>query len=77
MSWGKLIGASLGPGDPGMITRAAWQALHSGARWCWPVRRRNSESYALAIALAAGLSAPEDGMALVFPMTHDRDKLEK
>ncbi|NKI19320.1 precorrin-2 C(20)-methyltransferase [Spongiibacter sp. KMU-166] len=77
MKQGKLIGASLGPGDPGMITRAAWEALHSGARWCWPVRRKNGESYALAIALAGGLLPPNDGMALVFPMTHDRARLEK
>ena len=24
---GRLIGVSLGPGDPGLITRAAWDAL--------------------------------------------------
>ncbi|MCE1183217.1 MAG: precorrin-2 C(20)-methyltransferase, partial [Rhodocyclales bacterium] len=31
--YGKLIGASLGPGDPELITRRAWSALQSGARW--------------------------------------------
>ena len=36
--YGKLIGASLGPGDPELITRRAWSALQSGARWLYPVR---------------------------------------
>ena len=27
LSPGRLIGVSLGPGDPGLITRAAWAAL--------------------------------------------------
>ena len=28
---GRLIGASLGPGDPELITRRAWAALGAGA----------------------------------------------
>ena len=32
-SYGKLIGASLGPGDPELITRRSWAVLQSGARW--------------------------------------------
>lgn len=71
MSVGRLIGASLGPGDPDLITRRAWAALHSGARWMWPVRKKSGESYACSIALAAGLMPPLDGLPLVFPMTHD------
>ncbi len=39
---GRLIGASLGPGDPGLITRRAWAALQSGARWLYPVMRSSS-----------------------------------
>jgi precorrin-2 methylase len=35
----KLIGASLGPGDPELITRRAWAALQSGARWLYPVKK--------------------------------------
>jgi len=30
---GMLYGVSLGPGDPGLITRKAWNLLHSGADW--------------------------------------------
>ncbi|MDR2788343.1 MAG: precorrin-2 C(20)-methyltransferase, partial [Candidatus Accumulibacter sp.] len=68
---GKLIGASLGPGDPGLITRRAWEALHSGARWLYPVKRAGEKSYALSIAERAGLPIPADAAELVFPMTRD------
>lgn len=73
---GQLIGASLGPGDPGLITRAAWSALVSDACWAWPTDR-NGSSYALAIAERAGLSAPVQGMALHFPMTRDAGALAR
>lgn len=68
---GKLIGASLGPGDPGLITRRAWEALNSDAHWTYPVRRKNDGSYALDIALRAGLALPATHTPLIFPMTHD------
>ena len=68
---GRLIGVSLGPGDPGLITRRAWDALHSGARWCYPVKRAAEGSYALDIAMRAGLPCPSDAVELVFPMTRD------
>jgi precorrin-2 C(20)-methyltransferase len=71
---GRLIGASLGPGDPELITRAAWSALVSGACWAWPIDAAGS-SYALAIAQRAGLAAPARGLALHFPMTRDADAL--
>lgn len=77
MSVGKLIGASLGPGDPDLITRRAWDALHSGARWMWPVRKKSGASYALSIALAANLTPPQDGIPQVFPMTHDAEILSR
>ncbi|OGG94517.1 MAG: precorrin-2 C(20)-methyltransferase [Candidatus Lambdaproteobacteria bacterium RIFOXYD2_FULL_50_16] len=72
---GKLIGLSLGPGDPGLITRQAYEALTGEAQWCYPVKKRGAESYALSIALAAGLTPPEGHQALLFPMTHDPEKL--
>jgi precorrin-2/cobalt-factor-2 C20-methyltransferase len=74
---GKLIGASLGPGDPGLITRRAWDALQSGARWIYPARRAGEESYALSIALRAGLRIPADAVELVFPMTRDARALDE
>ena len=36
---GRLIGVSLGPGDPGLITRAAWAQLQrTDAVWTYPAR---------------------------------------
>ena len=75
--YGKLIGASLGPGDPGLITRRAWAALQSGARWIYPVKKAEERSYALSIVERGGLPAPADAVELVFPMTRDAELLAK
>jgi len=72
---GKLFGVSLGPGDPGLITRRAWEVLQGEAHWTYPVRSRSSESYALGIAQRAGLVIPDNSSPLLFPMTHDAEKL--
>ena len=75
--YGKLIGASLGPGDPELITRRAWAALQSGARWIYPVKRAAEQSYALSIVERGGLPVPSDAVELVFPMTRDAEALGK
>ncbi|MBF0626464.1 MAG: precorrin-2 C(20)-methyltransferase [Magnetococcales bacterium] len=75
MTTGTLIGASLGPGDPGLITRAAWQALETASCWAWPVGRSGADSYALAIAHRAGLTPPARTLALDFPMIRDPARL--
>lgn len=73
-----LLGVSLGPGDPGLITRAAWEALHTpGARWAYPVRGAAHESYALEIVQRAGVVVPENALRLVFPMTRDGTALAR
>ena len=74
---GILYGLSLGPGDPGLITRKAWELLKSDADWTYPVRKKGGDSYALQIALSADLSLPNGHQALVFPMTHNREILAK
>ena len=74
---GKLIGASLGPGDPELITRRAWAALQSGARWLYPVKKAEESSYALSIVERGGIAIPADAVELVFPMTRDADILAK
>lgn len=76
-TYGKLIGASLGPGDPELITRRAWTALTSGARWIYPVKKAEDASYALSIVERGGLVVPSDAEPLVFPMTRDADILAK
>ncbi|GAB1394597.1 precorrin-2 C(20)-methyltransferase [Rhodocyclaceae bacterium] len=75
--YGKLIGASLGPGDPELITRRAWAALQSGARWLYPVKKAEEVSYALSIVERGGLARPADAVELVFPMTRDAAVLDK
>jgi len=75
---GRLIGVSLGPGDPGLITRAAWDALQCrDAVWTYPARSGKTPSYALDITRRAGLTPPEQHALLLFPMTHDGDKLAR
>lgn len=75
--FGKLIGASLGPGDPELITRRAWAALQSGSRWLYPVKKAEESSYALSIVSRGGLAVPEDAVELVFPMTRDAEILAR
>ncbi|OIQ78469.1 cobalt-precorrin-2 C(20)-methyltransferase [mine drainage metagenome] len=73
-----LYGVSLGPGDPGLITRRAWALLErTDAVWTYPVRSLRKESYALDIALRAGLTPPAQHQSLLFPMTHDAEKLAR
>lgn len=72
---GKLYGVSVGPGDPGMITRRAWELLQSGAHWTYPIRNEKSDSYALDVVRRSELPLPDKRTALIFPMTHDKEKL--
>jgi len=73
---GTLYGVSLGPGDPGLITRRAWELLgRERIHWTYPVRAEGQESFALGIVRAAGLTPPADAEALVFPMTQDPARL--
>ncbi|UMR30106.1 precorrin-2 C(20)-methyltransferase [Massilia sp. MB5] len=73
---GTLWGISLGPGDPGLITRASWEALQRrDAVWVYPARSGKTPSYAFDIVQRAGLQPPEEHALLLFPMTHDGEKL--
>lgn len=74
---GKLYGVSVGPGDPGMITRRAWALLQSSIHWTYPVRNEKSDSFALDIVRRSELPLPVNRTALVFPMTHDKEKLAR
>lgn len=73
---GTLYGVSLGPGDPGLITRRAWSLLErDDTYWTYPVRDKGQRSFALSIAQSAGLIPPSSCEPLVFPMTHDQARL--
>lgn len=75
---GTLYGISLGPGDPGLITRAAWEALQRrDAIWVYPARSGKTPSYAFDIVQRAGLAPPGQHTQLLFPMTHDGEKLTR
>lgn len=76
-TYGKLIGASLGPGDPELITRRSWAVLQSNARWIYPVKKAEEVSYALSIVERGGIPRPADAVELVFPMTRDAEALGK
>lgn len=73
---GKLIGVSLGPGDPDLITRAAWTQLQRrDTRWVYPVRSGKSDGYAHGIVQRAGIEPVAHVEPIVFPMTYDAEKL--
>jgi precorrin-2/cobalt-factor-2 C20-methyltransferase len=76
-TYGKLIGASLGPGDPELITRKSWAILQSGGRWLYPVKKAEEKSYALSIVERGGIPVPADAVELVFPMTRDAEILTR
>ena len=57
---GRLIGVSMGPGDPDLITRRAWTALSGPARWTYPVKKEGEPSFVLDIAQRGGLAVPAD-----------------
>lgn len=73
---GTLYGISLGPGDPGLITRRAWTLLERrDTVWTYPTRSTKTPSYAFDIVERSGLTPPAQHQALLFPMTHDEEKL--
>jgi len=75
---GTLIGLSLGPGDADLITRRAWaQMQRSDTVWTYPQRSTKSPSYAWAIVERSGVPLPATHHALLFPMTHDVEKLSR
>ena len=75
---GTLYGISLGPGDPGLITRAAWAQLQRrDTVWVYPARSGKTPSYAFDIVARAGVAPPETHALLLFPMTHDGEKLAR
>ena len=74
---GRLIGVSMGPGDPDLITRRAWTALSGPARWTYPVKKEGEPSFVLDIAQRGGLAVPADALPLVFPMTTQAELLAR
>jgi len=73
---GTLYGVSLGPGDPGLITRHAWALLQRrDTVWTYPARSTKTASYAFDIVERSSVPPPATHQSLLFPMTHDEEKL--
>ena len=68
---GRLIGASLGPGDPASSPAAPGPPSAPGRPLAYPVKKAEESSHALGIVRRGGLEVPADAEALVFPMTRD------
>ena len=78
--YGRLIGVSLGPGDPDLITRRGWTALQSDARWTYPVKKavvgngnaEKAQVHAMVSRLLPGvaIAGPDAADALAVAITH-------
>jgi precorrin-2/cobalt-factor-2 C20-methyltransferase len=74
MSAGAIIGAGVGPGDPGLLTVRAVEALREAGAILAPAPRRGGDSLALSIA-RPHLREGCDVHTAHFPMTEDPEVL--
>ncbi|WP_291997424.1 SAM-dependent methyltransferase [Candidatus Accumulibacter sp. ACC012] len=75
--YGKLIGASLGPGDPELITRRAWAVSAVRCTLAVPGEKGRGRLVRTGHRRACGIAVPDDAEQLVFPMTRDAEILGK
>ncbi|USG64531.1 precorrin-2 C(20)-methyltransferase [Brevibacillus ruminantium] len=75
---GTLYGIGVGPGDPELITVKAFRLLQQSPVVAYPKKRMGSKSYAHQICELYVKPAPDKEMlGLVFPMTKDKEILER
>lgn len=74
---GQLYGIGMGPGDPELITVKAYRLLKESPVIAYPKKRMGEKSYALAIAETYINPMEKEMLGLVFPMTRDRETLER
>jgi precorrin-2/cobalt-factor-2 C20-methyltransferase len=74
MSAGTILGVGVGPGDPGLLTVRAVEALHRAGAVVAPAPRRGGDSLALSIA-RPHLREDCDVHTAHFPMTEDLEVL--
>ncbi|TRY27591.1 precorrin-2 C(20)-methyltransferase [Brevibacillus sp. LEMMJ03] len=75
---GTLYGIGVGPGDPELITVKAFRLLQQSPVVAYPKKRMGSKSYAHQIAeLYVKPSEGKEMLGLVFPMTKDKEVLER
>lgn len=76
-SVGVLYGLGVGPGDPELITVKAFRILKNSPVIAYPKKRSGSKSYALTITETYVNTAEKEMLGLIFPMTKDKETLEK
>jgi precorrin-2/cobalt-factor-2 C20-methyltransferase len=74
---GTLYGLGVGPGDPELITVKAFRILRESPVIAYPRKRQGSKSYALEIAELYLHPGEKEMLGLVFPMTKDKETLER
>lgn len=75
---GTLYGLGVGPGDPELITVKAFRLLQQSPVIAYPKKRMGSKSYAHQIAeMYVNPAGDKEMLGLVFPMTRDKEILER
>ncbi len=74
---GTLYGVGVGPGDPELITVKAFRVLQESPVIAYPKKQKGSKSYAHQIVELYVKPAEKNMLGLVFPMTKDKDVLER
>jgi precorrin-2/cobalt-factor-2 C20-methyltransferase len=77
--WGKFVGVGVGPGDPELITVKAAKTLKTADVVSIPKAHADKSSLALATVkqLIDERKSPPELLELVFPMTNDKEELER
>lgn len=74
---GVLYGLGVGPGDPELITVKSFRILKESPVIAYPRKMRGAKSYALTITEMYVNTAEKEMLGLTFPMTRDKEALEK
>lgn len=74
---GTLYGLGVGPGDPELITVKTFRILTQSPVIAYPKKRMGSMSYAQRIVELYVHPKDKEMLGLVFPMTRDKDVLER
>ncbi len=74
---GTLYGIGVGPGDPELLTVKAFRILRESPVIAYPKKRMGSKSYAHQIMEMYVKPEEKELLGLVFPMTRDKDVLER
>jgi precorrin-2/cobalt-factor-2 C20-methyltransferase len=74
---GTLYGIGVGPGDPELITVKAFRLIKECPVIAYPKKRMGSKSYALEIVELYTNPGEKEMLGLIFPMTKDKETLER